>query len=463
MKDFVRLLCVLSCLGMPGSGVFGAEADFEKLFEERIRSVVAVEFFIETEIDRRPSGELGLVANDEGLIVMQESALPGWIPPEQLKEFKVFPLRSHEEFAADYLGQDNLTGWHFLRVRSAGFRERVTPVTAYPVQEPRLGQEVWGFAVMGKEFDFEPYFLISRFSLWRSLPQDLAFTVSEVSSPGSLVFTAEGDLLGWATSSYLRESILHIGDERIPVALQGSRESGSFLPAHEVLPYLDRVPADPRERNMPWIGITSLQPLEREVAAFLGLENRGGVIISEVIPGTPAAEADVQQGDVVVAVDGDPIPYYRPHHASPQHLHLEILRRKPGDRMRLSLIRGTEELEREVEIAPQPATVREARRQYFTKLGVTLREFLVFDGMARRVGPEPERGLVVQFVRPNSPAHSGGLATGDWIMEVNGAAVSSYDEAVQLVARAEESADRREVVFLISRQNETSVVRVRMR
>ncbi len=446
---------------LSSSALIGAETDFEELFESRIRSVVAVEYFVETEIDRRPATELGIVADDDGLIVMQDYAVPGWIPPGQLKEFKVFPLRSRDEFSAVYLGQDTLTGWHFLRVEDPEFHERATPVTSYETARPRLGQEVWGFAVMDKDFDFEPYFIVSRFSLMRDLPRDVGFSVAEVASPGSLIFAADGALLGWATTSFLREGLLHVGEERVPVALQGTRESGSFLPADEVLPFLDRVPADPEERQVPWVGVLGMQSVERELARFMNLEG-SGVVLSEIVEGSPASEADLQRGDVVVAIDGEPIPVFRPHSSSPEYVQLQVLKKAPGDTVSFTVRRGTETLEREVTIGVQPPTVREARREYFSKIGFTAREFLLFDGMARRVGPEPERGLVVQFVRPNSPADSSGLRIGDWIQEVDGTPVSEYAEAIPLLKNAEESEGRREVVLLVNRQNETSVIRVRM-
>lgn len=440
----------------------GEPGGIEELFEERIRSVAAVEFFVETEVDRHPSAELGLVADDKGLILLPEHAIPGGVPVGQMKEFKVSPLRSRSEYAAEYLGQEVLNGWHFVRVTDEDFYEVAVPVTAYEIDQPRMGEELWGIAVMDDDFDFEPYYLSSRFSLLRELPQKIGFSMAAVTSPGSLVFSPAGALVGWGGISYLTDAVLHVGHEQIPVAIQGLRESGSFLPAEEFLPYLDHIPEDPLERVAPWIGISSLQPVEPEVAKFLGIADQGGVILSEIIEGSPAAEAGLEKGDIVVAVDGDPIPYYRPHRAVTQHLHREILKRKPGDTLNLTLLRGTEKIDYKVIARLQPRTIREAQREYFSKLGLTVREFLLYDGIARRVGPETDRGLIVQFVRENGPAHTAGLETGDWIQEVDGVAAASYDEAVELVRQAEKD-QRREAVFLINRQNETSVVRVRLR
>lgn len=440
-----------------------AASTLEELFETRIRSVVAVEFFVETEIDRRPFSELGLVVDGSGLIVLLDHSIPNWVPIHQLKEFKVLPLRSHAKFDAQYLGQDTLTGWHFLRVDDEELHQRSVPVTTYPTETLRMGQEVWGIAVLDDDFDYDPYFVSSRFSALRELPQKLGLTVSEVASPGSLIFSMEGALVGWAGTSYAREVILHMGDDRrMPVALQGSRESGAFLPVEEFLPYLDRVPASPINRNAPWLGITSLQPVERELAEFLDIVDQSGIILSEIVEGSAAEAGGLEKGDIVIAIDGKPIPYYRPRRAAEQHLQREILKREPGETMGLTLIRGSEHLDREVVIGVLPRSLREAEREYFPEMGLTVREFLVFDGIARRIDPVEQQGLIVQFVRPNGPAQTAGLAVGDWIKEIDGAPVSTYPEAVALVEEAENS-DRREAVFMISRQNETSVIRVRLR
>lgn len=446
----------------PLPGRAATPAGMSDLFEDRIRSVVAVEFFVETEIDRRPSAELGVVIDDQGLILVPEHAIPAWVPVNKLKDFKISPLRTRSKFPGEYLGQEPLNGWHFLRVANEELHQATTPVTVYDVAEPRMGEELWGIAVMDQEHDFEPYFLSSRFSLLRELPRNVAFATGPVASPGSLIFTFGGALVGWGGASYLTEAVLHLGNDRIPVAIQGQRESGAYLPAADFLPYLDRVPADPEERTAAWLGVASLQPVEREVAEFLGLDERGGVILSELIEGSPAAQADLASGDVVIAIDGEPIPLYRPRAAVTEHLQREILKRSPGDRVELTLLRDAEEIRSEVELGLQPPTLREAKREYFAKIGLTVREFLLFDGVARRVGAEMNQGLIVQFVRPNGPAHTAGLAVGDWIQEVDGVKISAYDNAVELLAGAEEM-ERRETVLLVNRNNETSVVRVRLR
>ncbi len=444
------------------AAVVSARADTADLFAERVASVVAVEYYIESETDRRPASEVGVVADGDGLILLLDRSVPGWVPPVRLKEFKVSTLGKREEFSAEYLGQDSLSGFHFLRVAEEG-RDGLVPVTNWEPGDPRLGGDLFGIGVMGKEVDFEPYYLASRFSMLRELPQHLGFAVEPVASPGSLVFLADGRLAGWATGAYALEHMLHAGDDRFPVVLQEMRRTAVFLPHGEVLPYLDRVPASPDRLENAWIGVTSLQPVEREVARFLGLEGRGAVVVSEVVPGGPADEAGLKQGDIVVGIDGEELPRFRPDQAVVQYFQRAVTRAGAGAKLTVAHMRGDELLETVVETAPQPLTARDARREYLSKLGATFREFLVFDGMARREGPEPDRGAVVQFVRPHAPASSAGLQAGDWIREVDGREVVDFEETLAMLKEAEESAVRDELVLLVRRQSETSVVRINLR
>lgn len=457
---FSTLAALLSLLApWPAQAI---PADVGDLMEERVRSLVSVRFFIEMEVDRRPAGEIGVVADDNGLILLHEWVIPGWAPAAQLKEFKVSTLGEQQEFSAEYLGQDHLSGFHFLRVEEAA-RPLLTPVTAWGEARPAVGEWLWGMGIMDRDMDHEPYFLSSRLSVIRTLPQDLGFAVSEVATPGSLIFSADGAFVGWATLAYGLEHLLHMRDGRFPVVLQQTRQTAVFLPANEVLPFIGRTPQPPNAPVIPWAGITDLHPVELEVARFLGIEDKGSVVLGEIVPGAPAYQAGLREGDIVIAIAGEPIPRYRPHGAAVDHFQRAVLEKNPGSQIMLTYLRGQDRAEATVEIAVRPPTVREARRKYFTTIGVTLREFLLFDGMDLRVGPDPDRGAIVQFIRPNGPADTAGLVVGDWVTEIDGAKLTGYEHAMGLVTEAETVTSRREIVLMVNRGGETSVIRVRLR
>ena len=55
-----------------------------------------------------------------------------------------------------------------------------------------------------------------------------------------------------------------------------------------------------------WLGV-QVQPVDREIAASIGLRDAKGAIVGSVTPGSPAATAGLQQGDVILTFNGQPI------------------------------------------------------------------------------------------------------------------------------------------------------------
>ena len=56
----------------------------------------------------------------------------------------------------------------------------------------------------------------------------------------------------------------------------------------------------------PWLGVSG-QTVTSDIAHTLGLDRPEGVMVDEVYPGSSAAHAGLQQGDVVLSVDGQPV------------------------------------------------------------------------------------------------------------------------------------------------------------
>ena len=56
------------------------------------------------------------------------------------------------------------------------------------------------------------------------------------------------------------------------------------------------------------IGVTQIRPLDEQTAAALGLKTTEGALIYELLRESPADRAGLEPGDVVVEIDGEPIP-----------------------------------------------------------------------------------------------------------------------------------------------------------
>jgi serine protease Do len=198
----------------------------------------------------------------------------------------------------------------------------------------------------------------------------------------------------------------------------------------------------------PRLGIL-VQELTQVDAEAYGLESIAGAMVAEVQPGTPAASAGLDLGDVVIALDGQPI-------RTANDLTTNLARRQPGDRVRLTVIRDRKRREITVQLAQfetaEPRLAKSAGRPSATEL-------LGFDAqpltreLARRYRIEgAESGLVITGITEFSPAAARGVAPGQIVESINGEKVSTTRDLERLTARLEPGT----VVSLIVRTPEGS-------
>lgn len=443
-------------------------ADLPALWAERVKCTVAVEYVTQTELERRPTIAYGTVVDTNGTIILPSAAIDLRISPRQIRDFKVYLPGDPDGHPAEYLGRDAYTGWHFVRAAEA-LRSRLVPVTRFAgptgLGEVTLSQEVWGIGLRNKEEDFTPYILQSHVALVQSLPQRTAIAQQEVAGPGLPVFDAEGRFVGLGASSFGQTFLEFSGSDRggSPVMLVNIEESSAFLVAPEVLPNIGRTPKNAFGRPLAWLGAYGLEPMDREVATFLKLEAQSGAVVSEVLEGSPAEKAGLKAHDIILGVDGTPIPRFKPDRVVVDYLERLIAARLPGDTMTLSLLRGSTRLELKVPLAEEPRLVREADRQFFEKIGFTAREFVYGDAIARHSPAGDLTGIVAHLVKPNSPADIAGLRPDDWIKEIDGTEVKDFAAAVAKLSEIEKDLLRSETVFLVSRGGDTAVLRIKLR
>ncbi len=83
----------------------------------------------------------------------------------------------------------------------------------------------------------------------------------------------------------------------------GSIGIGFAIPVNMVKVVVATAKGGGSKVRRPWLG-ANLQSVSREIAESLGLERPTGVLVSEVFDKSPAAEAGIKRGDVIVSVDG---------------------------------------------------------------------------------------------------------------------------------------------------------------
>jgi serine protease Do len=323
---------------------------------------------------------------------------------------------------------------------------------------------VWGIGLRSKDEDFSPYILQSHLALIQSLPQRTGIAQQEVAAPGLPVFNRDGTLVGLAGSSG-GQTYLQITRTRgaTPIILINVEESSAFVLVDEVLPHLGRIPKSVSGRPLAWLGAYGLEPMDREVGKFLKLSGQSAVVVSEVLEGSPAEKAGLKARDIVLAIEGKPLPDLKPSRVVVSFIDREIERRKPGDTFTLTVLRGTEQMEIKAVLGEEPKLIREAERRYFDPIGVTIREFVYGDAIERRVKASDTSGVIVHYAKPSSPVAIAGLRQEDWIREIDGVETKTFAEAVAKLMEIEKDAARLEFVMLVSRGGETAVLRVKLK
>ncbi len=163
---------------------------------------------------------------------------------------------------------------------------------------------------------------------------DLIQTDAAISpgNSGGAVLDAQGEVVGM--------SVAYIPPTAGAVAL------GFAIPTATVVDVADQLLTTGTVRHS-YIGI---QPatLTPEIARLLGVNRTSGVVVMRVSTPSPAAEAGIRPGDIVIAFNGEET-------ATAEELIAALRGTKPGDRVRLTVLRGTETREITVVVAERPA------------------------------------------------------------------------------------------------------------
>ena len=197
------------------------------------------------------------------------------------------------------------------------------------------------------------------------------------------------------------------------------------------------------------IGV-QIRDVPRDEYTVLGLEEPRGAIVSLVSPDGPAARADMEPGDVIVAYDGDPIDNTRA-------LQSLVVATRPGTTVEIDVVRNGEPLTLnvtigELDLEAESRTVTAAVEETSEGFGVTLQDLT--PSMARRLRvPADTAGAVVVDIERGSTAEGGGLQPGDVILSINRVNVASAGEATAELNAIQSG----RTAFLLVQRRETRV------
>ena len=186
-----------------------------------------------------------------------------------------------------------------------------------------------------------------------------------------------------------------------------------------------------REVTKAWLPV-ELQVITRPLARGLGQPDLRGFYITRVYPRTSAERAGLQVGDLIVALDGEPLTATSVEHAD--ELPARIRQYDIGATVTLTVRRNGKTLQIPVELAPSPRLPREMKTYRNEAFEFTARDLSFFD-RAEEQWPEDLQGARVTEVRQGGWADLGMLLAGDVILEVDGQPVTDVDSLRRLMDR----------------------------
>ena len=158
-----------------------------------------------------------------------------------------------------------------------------------------------------------------------------------------------------------------------------------------------------------WLGL-DLQDVDGRTAMALGLKDAGGVLVTAVFPGSPAAKVGIAPGDILETINSSPVRDRRDY--------LDILRNQTaGTPLRLQLLREGGALK--IEATPEPFGDAEARALLERRWGFS--------------AAQTAQGVVVRQARADGPASF--LRQGDHITAVGAAETRTMEDFLQAFRR----------------------------
>ena len=203
----------------------------------------------------------------------------------------------------------------------------------------------------------------------------------------------------------------------------GGYEGLSFaIPIKVAMQVKDQIVANGRVQHA-LLGVT-IQPLTQSLAQSFHLDKPDGALVSSVTPGSAAARAGIQPGDVILKYNDQVL-------ADAGELSAQVGMAKPGDKIQLEVWRDRKQMSLDIKLdeATQVASKDDSRVVPQGKLGLAVRP----------LSPEERKdagvtgGLVVEAV--SGPAETAGIQSGDIVLSIDGTSIQSVKQLRDIVAK----------------------------
>ena len=373
---------------------------FRKFFEEQIP---------ENQGPRREAASLGsgFIISADGYVITNSHVVAG-------ADEIIVRLNDRREFIAEIVGTDRRSDIALLKVDG----DKLPVVKLGSSANLKVGE--WVLAI-GSPFGFD-YSVTQGIvsAIGRSLPNEnyVPFIQTDVAinpgNSGGPLFNLDGEVIGVNSQIYSRTGGFMGLSFAVPVDVVMNvysqlRESGHVTRG--------------------WLGVL-IQDVTRELAESFNMEKPHGALVAKVLAGSPAEQAGVEVGDIIIRYDQADI-------AFSSDLPPLVGNSKIATKVPLEIIRGGKREQLKVLIAELPEADKMASAEDAAPQDEPANEMnLVVRDLTEQQRKQldlPEGGIIVDKVM-QGPGSEAGIRKGDVILIVNNVSVESVSQFHQLLA-----------------------------
>lgn len=366
----------------------------------------------------------GVIVSPEGYILTNNHVVDG------ANDVKV-TLSDKREFDAKIIGTDPKTDIAVLKIDAANLK----PVTIGDSSKVEVGDTALAIGDpfgVGQTVTRGIISATGRGNLGIEDYEDFIQTDAPINpgNSGGALINDRGELVG------INTAILSHGE--------GSEGIGFAVPANLARQVMDQILNNGKVVRA-YMGILP-QDMTTDMAKAFGEKEVRGVVVGDVTPNSPAQDAGVHRGDILLDVNGKPV-------TNSNQLRNSISMMQPGTEIKLKLLRDGSERDLTVKLKEMPTESAMARPgdDDSTKALDGVEVSNLSPNMAERLGlPASSSGVVVTDVDPSSKIADAGLRKGDVIQEVNHQPVKDISEFQSAVKKGGS-----DPLLLVNRQGRT--------
>lgn len=437
----------------------------EQIVGEAAATLARVEYTYENEfVGSRPqAGQCICIDAANGVFLTRD--IPVTIPPDEMKDFFLFPAGSADtKIKAEYMGTDPEESISFLRVAPEPDPKKAPQhkwkQASFVRTDLRLGQEVLSVGLLSPSTGNTPYMGAARVAAKLLLPNEMIYVSGgELTNSSSPVMTTDGRVVGMVGGQIPMDYQMVLRGRPTDIGLASVQTGRFFLPVAEFAHVLGRIPRDGTSRRLPWMGIWTYKQVTAVESSTMGLADRPAVLVGQVMVGGAANKAGIKQTDAIVGLNGKPLPALGTPALVARGFQRELNRFNPDDTISITIFRDRKETTVTLKLDTMPIRPYEAARIYDVQLGFAGRDIVPFERYANRPTPLA-RCVLITVVRPNTPAAMGKLQPGDLVLRVADKPTPDV-EAMKGVLKGQAGA-KESVPFMVQRGEDREVLSIKM-